>query len=90
MPVPDHLWDENEVARYLGSSVYAVRKWRHNGKLGFIKLGSSVRFDPQEIRVFAEKGRVFPICPGCKKEIPQRDVKLPAEVDPNATLYAAG
>lgn len=90
MPKPDHLWDENEVARFFSVSIHAVRKWRKDGKIGYIKVGMLVRFDPEEIRRFAESGRKFPVCMICDKEIPQSDVKLPTEVDPHAPLYATG
>ena len=90
MPRPDHLWDEHEAARYLGVSNYAIRKWKDKGKIGFIKLGSLVRYDPEEIRAFAERNRTFAVCPDCGASVSSDSVRLPNEVPPDSALYAAG
>lgn len=90
MPKPDHLWNEHEAARYLGVSHYAIRKWAKAGKIGKIKLGTSVRYDPAEMRAFAEASREHPVCEKCHLPISQQPALLPNEVDPQASLYAAG
>lgn len=89
MPKPDHLWDEHDVARYLQVTNYAVRKWKNQGKIGHIKLGSLVRYDPEEVRAFAERNRVHGVCSACAQSAESARVLLPGEVDPDADLYAA-
>lgn len=88
MPKPDHLWDEHEAARYLGVTNYAIRKWKAQQKLGFIKLGSLVRYVPAEVKAFAERSRVFPTCENCGGTCPPPEAQLPDEADPSGELYA--
>lgn len=90
MPKPDHLWDEHETARFLGVSHYAIRKWAKEGKIGKIHVGANVRYDPNEIKAFAEREREYPICEQCHLPVFQESVLLPDEVDPQEPLYASG
>ena len=54
----DHLLDENEVARLLSWEVATLRRRRWEGKPpGFLKIGSSVRYDPKELIEFVETSR---------------------------------
>lgn len=87
MPTPDHLWDEHEVARYLGVTYHAVRKWRSLGKIGFVRVGALIRYVPTEIKAFAERNREHPLCRECETHVPAQRVLLPDEVDPLEPIY---
>ena len=53
-----HLVNEHEAAARLGIKVSTLRRWRWAGQgICFIKIGTSVRYDPQDIRAFIEAGR---------------------------------
>lgn len=66
MPVSDHLWTDEEVARYLNVSVRSVWSWRDKGRLGSVELSpKNFRFVPEEVIAFAKRNRKAPRCPEC-------------------------
>lgn len=56
-----------EVAEQLGVAVQTVFKYKRIGKLPYIKLGASLRFDPKDISDFIRFGRQQVSCPTCRK-----------------------
>ena len=52
----DGLLTTDEVARILGCSEAAVRKWRSQGRLKAVKLGRLVRFRAEDVERIASKG----------------------------------
>ena len=50
------LLTTDEVARLLGCSPAAVRKWKAQGRLRPVKLGSLVRYRGEEVARVAAKG----------------------------------
>ena len=46
------LWDYADVAAYTKQSQQTWRKYVMNGECPYIKIGKSVRFDPQEIKAW--------------------------------------
>ena len=53
------LINETETAARLGLTVATLRRWRWAGRgLGWCKIGSAVRYDPDVIEAFIEAGRV--------------------------------
>ena len=89
MPTNDHLWDEHEAARYLQVSHHAIRKWKGEGKFAYIKIGSSVRYDPQEIRDFAERNRVPAKCQDCGKPSYREPLCDPLDAPQDFPPYAS-
>jgi excisionase family DNA binding protein len=61
LPTSPYL-TEAEVAQLFGVTTHAVRKWRNQGKLGYIKVGKTIRFDPEEIAAFIRRNRQAPVC----------------------------
>ena len=52
------LVDEHEAARRLSLRVSTLRRWRWAGKgPRFVKLGSAVRYEPDDVQAFIEAGR---------------------------------
>lgn len=51
-PIHDPLWRVVDVARYLNMSESWVHKAAADGSLPSVRLGASLRFDPEEIRRF--------------------------------------
>ena len=47
------LWTAADVARYLRSSLSFVYKVAEAGKLPCLRVGSMLRFDPDDVRAFA-------------------------------------
>ena len=45
-----------EAARALAVSVHAIRAWRYQGRLRYVKLGSAVRIPASEIRRVLKRG----------------------------------
>jgi excisionase family DNA binding protein len=43
------FYNAKEISIYLGVSEEAVRKWSLRGKIPFVKLGKSLRFDMMKI-----------------------------------------
>lgn len=88
MPTSDHLWTEEEAGRYLSVSPWTIRSWRQKGKLGYTVLGGVYRYIPEEVRKFAEAGRVAPKCPTCgANALIDSKILLPSEVDPDEPRY---
>lgn len=56
------LLTEQDVADLFGVSPSAVRKWRSQGKIAFIKVNNTVRFETAEIESFIERNRQSPQC----------------------------
>ena len=52
----DGLLTTEDVAKLLGCSEAAVRKWRSQGRLKAVKLGRLVRFRAQDVEKAATKG----------------------------------
>lgn len=46
-----------ELAEYLGLAHQTIRIWVSQGKIPYTKLGSAVRFSPDQIDMILEKGR---------------------------------
>lgn len=46
------FYTQEEVAKYLGVTIYAVRKWRGSGKLGFVRIGKVVRIHRDSLDAF--------------------------------------
>lgn len=66
LPGSDHLWTDQEVARYLNVSVRSVWNWRDKGRLGSVLLSpKNFRFVPEEVIAFAKRNRKAPRCPEC-------------------------
>ncbi len=52
------LVNEVQAARMLGLSVKTLRRWRWAGKPPqFIKIGSAVRYDPEDLQDLINAGR---------------------------------
>ena len=49
------LLNVNEAAEYIGSTSGSIYQKVHNGKIPFIKIGRSVRFDIIELDEFIEQ-----------------------------------
>lgn len=60
------LLTEDEVAAMLAVSSAAVRKWRGEGRIRFVRLGSAVRYERSEVMDFIERGRQAPPCAECE------------------------
>lgn len=62
----DHLLHEAEVAKILSVKVSTLRRWRWSGRgPRFIKVGSAVRYDPQDLKNYlAERVRTSTSDPG--------------------------
>ena len=53
------LWDEKETARYLGLSVEFLQRDRLKlRRVPFIKIGYAVRYDPDDVKAFAQSCKV--------------------------------
>ncbi len=54
----NRLMKEHEAAYVLGLKVATLRRWRWAGKPPrFLKIGSAVRYDPEELADFMEAAR---------------------------------
>lgn len=52
MLTQNKLFSQEELAEYLGVTIHAVRKWRAAGKISFIRIGQTVRFEREAIEQF--------------------------------------
>lgn len=43
------LYDEDDVAEYLGVTVHTVRYWRKHGKIEYVKIEGQIRFTHQSL-----------------------------------------
>lgn len=48
----------HEGAQRLGVSPYTLQRWAHQGRVGFLKLGRSVRFKLSDLEEFERQSRV--------------------------------
>lgn len=88
MPTSDHLWTEEEAGRYLSVSPWTIRSWRQKGKIGYTVMGGVYRYIPEELRKFAENGRVAPKCSDCGvNAMIDSKILLPNEVEDDEPLY---
>ena len=56
---PGCLWNERQAAKYLNCSVEFLQVDRARAKrIPFIKLGRAVRYDPLDVRAYAESRKV--------------------------------
>ena len=66
--MPSELLTEDEVAALMKVTRHAVRKWRREGKIAFIKVNNTIRIDRQDLRRFIGEHRKAPLCRTCKLE----------------------
>ena len=53
------FWDEKAVATYLGVSVEFLQQDRvRTVRIPFVKIGRAVRYDPADVRTFANSCKV--------------------------------
>jgi excisionase family DNA binding protein len=50
--------DVEAVADYLSLSPYTIRTWVKTGRIPFVKLGRSVRFDLRELDIWLKRKKV--------------------------------
>ena len=51
-----HLLRETEVAEIMGKAIQTLRNDRFKGRgLNYIKLGRSVRYDPEDVKAYIER-----------------------------------
>jgi hypothetical protein len=59
----DKLLTEDEAARYISErariplSRRTLESWRYKGKVTYVRIGGSVRYDPADLDAFIEAGR---------------------------------
>jgi hypothetical protein len=51
------LWDSKKVAAYFGVTRMHLDTLRKSGKIRWQEIGSSIRFDPAEVRNYGKRGR---------------------------------
>ena len=69
MQQPDHLYTEPEVAKMLNVAEITLRKWRGEGRIGFTRLGSAIRYTNEQVLEFIKRGGQPPLCDHCKEEL---------------------
>jgi excisionase family DNA binding protein len=65
----EKLLTEQQVAEMLSVSAGAVRKWRGQGRIASINLGTAVRYRYIDVMAFIEAGRTVPLCSSCAKSL---------------------
>ena len=63
------LLTEEQVAAIFGVTRHAVRKWRRERKIGFIKVNNTVRFTRSEVNSFMHRNRQAPHCAACAVDV---------------------
>lgn len=53
----ERLLTQQELADLFNVTVEAVRKWRQRGKISFIRVGNTVRFEQCEVQAFIDRNR---------------------------------
>ena len=53
--VSRRFYTAEEIAKYLGFSLSAIRKWIRHGEIPFCKLNGGIRFDIYEIEKWTQK-----------------------------------
>lgn len=48
---------ERDLADLFGVTPSAVRKWRSQGKIAFVKINRTVRFESVEVEAFIQRNR---------------------------------
>ena len=54
-PAAEALWTVKDVAAFVGLSVRWVHERTRRGEIPCFRLGTAIRFDPQEIRAWLDK-----------------------------------
>ena len=55
VPAPEPLWSVRDVAAFTGMSLRWVHERTRRGEIPCYRLGTALRFDPQEIRDWVGK-----------------------------------
>jgi excisionase family DNA binding protein len=53
----ESLWDVKGTATFLNASESAVRKWANLGDLPHVRIGTLLRFEPDEVRAWVARQR---------------------------------
>ena len=56
LPKPEILTGE-ELCKKLGITIQSVIRWRHKGKIPFLRIGSSIRYDFNKVLEALEVGK---------------------------------
>ena len=56
--IENKMMDTKEVAEFLGMKPQTLRTWTSQKKISFTKLGSLVRFTPEQVNELINKGKV--------------------------------
>lgn len=51
------LLTQEDVANIFGVTVHAVRKWRRYHQIPYIRIGQTIRFDPEDVWIWALEHR---------------------------------
>ena len=54
------LLNVKEAGAYLGLSHHLLYRWRNQGKLPVVKLGSALRFDIEDLNRIIEENKIIP------------------------------
>ncbi len=54
------LMTVEEAARFLGLSVWTIRRWIFQRRIPYVKLGRAVRIDREDLDALVERARVEP------------------------------
>jgi excisionase family DNA binding protein len=55
------LLNKRQVAEYLGFKIYTIDAWVSQRRIPYIKIGTAVRFDLDEIEAWLKERKVEPI-----------------------------
>jgi len=61
-PLPD-LWTASQLAEYLGVPHSFVYRLTHEHRIGFLRVGKTVRFRPEDVAAWLESATVEPAEP---------------------------
>lgn len=59
-PEAPDLLTERQVASRYHVTVHSVRRWRREGRIGFLKIGRQVLFRPGDLALFESRHEVDP------------------------------